>query len=76
MLKYISLTNNKNRVKIKASISEENIKDVIKFIPTSIELFYKGDLIKLVDLTDKNIEKSIKLNKQNNYIITYNIFLN
>lgn len=74
MLKYISLSSKKNRVKIKAFISEENIKDAIKFLPSSIELFYKGEIIKSIDMSDKSIEKSIKLNKQNSYIIVYRIF--
>ena len=76
MLKYISMSNNKNRIKIKAFVSEENIKDVIRFNPNEIELFYKGDSIKKINMADKSLEKSIKLNKQNNYIITYSIFLN
>ena len=76
MLKYISLSNNKNRIKIKAYLSEENIKDAIRHTPTLIELFYKGDSIRNINITDKVIEKTIKLNKQNNYIITYSIFLN
>ena len=76
MLKYISMSNNKNRIKIKAFVSEENIKDAIRFNPNEIELFYKGDSIKKINMTDKSLEKSIKLNKQNNYIITYSIFLN
>lgn len=76
MLKYISMSNNKNRIKIKAYLNEENIKDVIKYTPALIELFYKGDSIKNINISDKVIEKTIKLNKQNNYIITYSIFLN
>ena len=76
MLKYISLSNNKNRIKLKAYLSEENIKDAIRYTPNLIELFYKGDCIRNINIADKVIEKTIKLNKQNNYIITYSIFLN
>lgn len=76
MLKYISMSNNKNRIKIKACLNEESIKDVIRYTPSLIELFYKGESIKNINMSDKVIEKTIKLNKQNNYIITYSIFLN
>ena len=76
MLKYISLKENKNRIKIKAFLKEENVKDMLAFNPDSIELLYKGDSIKKINIAEKPIEKTIKLNKQNSYIITYSIFLN
>jgi len=76
MLKYISLKENKNRIKLKAFMKEENAKDMLAFNPDSIELLYKGDSIKKINIAEKSIEKTIKLNKQNSYIITYSIFLN
>lgn len=73
VIDYIKLTNKLNRVKLKGICDCISAKELLTKSPESIDLIYKGSTISTFSIKNKVCSFSVKKNKENSYIITYEV---